>query len=184
MHNRRALEGVQWRERSMTSVSFSLFTSGKLLCSNVIVQRQFLGPLRFVSDPPEMPFQVLLPITGITGQCTAITSCRTNSSLERYYNLFNEWKVLHGIPFSRKKPRITFQSRHSPAGSQTAEQSFATVTVNFGHCKRSFEIPSDLVFIPTLRTENETDISTKAFILFVLTLFSCIPVCVCVSCSC
>ena len=156
----------------MSSVSFALFTCDKMLCSNVIVQRQFLCPLRMVSDPPEMPFQVLTPIDGLTGFCTAITPCRTATANARYQKLLQEWQDLHATRFSRRKPRVAFQSRHTPPGPQVYEPSIATVLLCSDHCERSFDIPSDLVFIPTQGYDTIPDSITKILAQFVSTLFS------------
>ena len=171
------MEGNQWKGRSLTSVSFALFTCDKLLCSNVIVQRQYLCPLRMVSDPPEKPFQVLTPITGMVGLCTAITSCRTATALARYNKLCEEWKGLHGIPFSRRKSRVSFQSRHTPAGPQAYEPCIATIVLSSDHCERYFDIPSDIVFIPTKGFDQISEPPAKLLSQFVISFLFLISVC-------
>lgn len=149
---------AQRGERTTVSVTFALFVCGNLICANATVQRQKLCSLRFADECPGLPFQVLTPIGGLTGLCTALTPCHTAGARARYTRLCREWEEFHAIPPTRPRPRMRFQSRHSRGGACNAyEPSIATVLIPSEVHTRSFDIPSDLLFLPTEPPEVSPD---------------------------
>ena len=146
--------------RTTVSVTFALFVCGSLICANATVQRQKLCSLRFADECPAPPFHVLTPIGGLTGVCTALTPCHTAGARTRYARLCREWEELHAIPPTRPRPRMRFQSRHSrggDGGGGAYEPSIATVLIPSELHTRSFEVPSDLLFLPTEAPEAAPD---------------------------
>ena len=167
---------MHWRGHSVASAVFTLFVGGgKTLCANVTVQRQQLYPLVLVADPPEAPFPVLTPIAGLVGLCTAVQPCNSAATLARHERLCAEWDQLHGTQHqARRRPRVRFFSRHTPAENSehsAREPSIATVAISTARGTRSYELPSDLVFVPTLvpeaRCDTNQDLTTKAATMFV-----------------
>ena len=145
-------------ERTTVSVTFALFVCSNLICANATVERQKLCSLRFAEECPNVPFQVLTPIGGLPGICTALTPCRTAGTRTRYERLCREWQEFHAIPPTRPKPRMRFQSRHSyDSGCNAYEPSIATVLISSDISTRSFDIPSDLLFLPTEPPEAPPD---------------------------
>lgn len=145
-------------ERTTVSVTFALFVCGSLICANATVQRQKLCSLRFADECAAPPFQVLTPIGGLPGLCTALTPCHTAGARARYARLCREWEEFHAIPATRPRPRMRFQSRHSCGGDCSAyEPRIATVLISSDVHTRSFDIPSDLLFVPTEAPEAAPD---------------------------
>lgn len=145
-------------ERTTVSVTFALFVCGSLICANATVQRQKLCSLRFADECAAPPFQVLTPVGGLPGLCTALTPCHTAGARARYARLCREWEEFHAIPATRPRPRMRFQSRHSCGGDCSAyEPRIATVLISSDVHTRSFDIPSDLLFVPTEAPEAAPD---------------------------